>query len=212
MVGIPASRDVESFFMGETEVTWDLFDIWAFRLDQTQEQIDKGIDAESRPSRPYGAPDWGFGHAGYPAIGMTPHAAKSFCKWLSAKTSRKYRLPTEAEWEVAARGGAGSLPEPLREYAWLWDNATDKTHPVRKKKPNAFGLFDTLGNVAEWCILIDGTPALCGGSYGDKKPTVDFETRVKQQPKWNQRDPQMPKSKWWLCDAPFVGFRLVCER
>ncbi|MGI8922910.1 MAG: formylglycine-generating enzyme family protein [Fimbriimonadales bacterium] len=208
MIGVPD----KPFFVGETEVTWDLFDIWAFRLDQTQEQIDKGVDAESRPSRPYGAPDWGFGHAGYAAIGMTPRAAQTFCKWISAKTGRKYRLPAETEWELAARGGTKVLPEPLEEHAWFWENAVDKTHPVGKKKPNGFGLFDTLGNVAEWCIQEDGIFVVSGGSYNDKRAAIDFLSRIKQEPKWNQRDPQMPKSKWWLCDAPFVGFRLVCDR
>ncbi|MBA3725290.1 MAG: SUMF1/EgtB/PvdO family nonheme iron enzyme [Armatimonadetes bacterium] len=212
MIGVPASGDTKSFFIGETEVTWDLFDIWAFRLDQIQEQIDSGVDAESRPSRPYGAPDWGFGHAGYPAIGMTSHAAETFCKWISTKTGRKYRLPTEAEWEVAARAGATALPGPLDKYAWFWDNAMDKTHSVAKKAANAFGLFDTLGNVAEWCIRKNGTAVVAGGSYNDKKSGIDFGVREKQLPKWNQRDPQIPKSRWWLCDAPFVGFRLVCER
>lgn len=205
------SYDVPKLWVSDTEVTWDLYDIWAFRFDLTPEQVAKGVDAESRPSRPYGAPDRGFGHAGYAALAMTPHAIDEFCKWLTAKTGRKYRLPTEAEWEYAARAGMTREPTDLESVAWFWDNADDEAHAVGKKRPNAWGLYDSLGNVAEWAIDADGKPVTCGGSYRDKKANVGFSARARQLPKWNQTDPQNPKSKWWLSDAPFVGFRLVCE-
>jgi formylglycine-generating enzyme required for sulfatase activity len=199
----------KGIWIGETEVTWNLFDIWAFRLDLSDKEVADGVDAESRPSRPYGAADWGFGRSGYPAIGMTHFAAEEFCKWLSKKTGKRYRLPTEEEWEFAARAGVSSEPSDLESVAWYWENSDDKTHPVKSKKPNAWGLYDMLGNVAEWAIDEDGKALVCGGSWKDK--VVGFKVRSRQEPKWNERDPQNPKSKWWLSDAPFVGFRVVCE-
>lgn len=217
---------VKPLWIGKTEVTWDEYDIYAFRLDQTEQQKAQGIDATSRPSRPYGAPDRGFGHHGYPALSMTFHAAEEYCRWLSGKTGKKYRLPTEAEWEYACRTGGGSgtgsaktasnagtggSTDQLSSLAWIWENADDKTHPVGTKRPNAWGLYDMLGNVAEWCQGTDGTPVVRGGSYIDRAARVDCRTSARQTPAWDATDPQNPKSQWWLADAPFVGFRVVRE-
>ncbi|HWP30993.1 MAG TPA: SUMF1/EgtB/PvdO family nonheme iron enzyme [Fimbriimonadales bacterium] len=203
---------IKNIYFSETEITWDVYDIWLYRLDLTAEERAKGIDAESRPSKPYGAPDRGFGHSGYPAISMTYDAAEQFCAWLSKKTNKHYRLPTEFEWEYAARAGEkSSSMSNLLDYAWVWENSMSKTHPVGKKKPNNWGFFDMLGNAAEWAKDVDGKPVLCGGSFLDKQTNIGFSTRAYQTPKWNQTDPQNPKSKWWLSDAPFAGFRIVCQ-
>ena len=118
---------------------------------------------------------FGFGRDGQPAICMTHHAAMEYCRWLSAKTGKVYRLPTEAEWEYACRAGTktayswGNDPEKLDEYAWDVNNA-EKPMPVGKKKPNPWGLYDMHGNVAEWCL--DHYSADTYKTYSTDKPTV----------------------------------------
>lgn len=204
-------RTVKPVWIAETELTWDMYDLYAFRLDLTQEQQAKGVDSETRPSRPYGAPDHGFGHNGYAALGMTDNAARQFCEWLSKKTGKKFRLLTEVEWEYAARAGATSEPTPLEHHAWFWDNAEDVAHPVGKKKPNAWGFHDMLGNVWEWTIGTDAQPVVAGCAYNSKKPDVKFGSRRKFDPKWQEADAHVPKSRWWLSDGPFIGMRVACE-
>ena len=96
----------------------------------------------------------------YPAMCTTHHAASKFCQWLTAQTGHFYRLPTEAEWEYACRAGSttafhfGDEVKQLDDYAWHGYNSEYMYHPVAKKKPNQWGLYDMHGNVAEW--VLDG--------------------------------------------------------
>lgn len=219
MMPIPASADgsIKPFWIGATELTWEAMDIFVYRLDE--EAAPPGVDAVSRPSKPYIPPDRGFGHEGYAAISISFESAQAFCAWLSAHTGRRYRLPTEAEWEHAARCGAprdaalpaGVTPETLGEFAWTRDNADFTPHPVAKKKPSAWGLHDMLGNVQEWTIAPDATGVCKGGSYKTHAKDLSIGARSVQDAAWNASDPQVPKSRWWLSDAPFVGLRLVCD-
>jgi formylglycine-generating enzyme required for sulfatase activity len=93
-----------------------------------------------------------------PVVQVSWSDAMAFCKWLSGRDERPYRLPTEAEWEYACRAGSttrwcmGDDVAQLDEFAWYRDRNETSTHPVGGKKPNAFGLHDMHGNVAEWCF------------------------------------------------------------
>ena len=207
----PVTVAVPTFWIGKTEITWDSYDIFAFRLDVPREGRSK-LDITVRPSRPYGAADRGFGHAGYPAIGMTATAAEAFARWLSEKTGHSYRIATEAEWARAAEAAFGTLPlsqKRLASVAWTAENAEGQTQPVAQKLQDQIGVNDLLGNVGEWVTTADSGYALRGGSFRDLAGRVTPSTSVRQDPTWNQTDPQVPKSRWWLSDAPFTGIRLV---
>jgi len=201
---------VGQFYIGRTEATWDMYDAFTLRIDNRGAST--AADAVARPSQPYGAPDYGWGHAGYPVISVARSAAVAFCEWLSAKTGKKYRLPTEAEWLRAAdlsSGGATLSPERRAALAWSRGNANNTTHPVGSRTPDAHGIYDLFGNAAEWVTTFDDKLVLRGGSFEDAADSVGPRARALQDDSWNARDPQLPRSRWWLSDAPFAGFRIV---
>jgi formylglycine-generating enzyme required for sulfatase activity len=204
---------VGPLFVGRTEVTWDMYDVFALGLD-TPASSRSGPDAIARPSQPYGAPDYGWGHAGFPVISVTRASADAFAKWLSQKTGREYRLPTEAEWVHVATLAAGPDEVAARRDALMWHagNAAGRTHPVASKAADRLGLFDLFGNVAEWVTPAHGSLVTRGGSFRDQAASVGVASRSVQDETWNERDPQLPKSRWWLSDGPFVGFRVVTVR
>jgi formylglycine-generating enzyme required for sulfatase activity len=171
------------FFMSEVEVTWEMY--WEFFYKTMSEgrtppdlvyanNSRPDVDAVSGPTPPFGLPDQGWGSGKRPAITMTHYAAETFCQWLSLVSGKKYRLPTEAEWEYAARGGTetpyffkGSPKDFSNEGFWrkFFDAKTDSisTYVIYRNhndnrseepdavKPNPFGFKNMLGNVMEYC-------------------------------------------------------------
>lgn len=218
---VPGNADgtIKPFYMGVTEVTWEAADAYVYKLDEERGRaLPSGADAVTRPTKPYLPPDRGFGHEGYAAITMSFKNAQEFCVWLSAHSGKKYRLATEAEWEWACTAGGKEMEVPsdaLDGIAWYEANSNETPHPVATKKANGLGLHDMLGNVQEWCVGVDEKGAVVGvtkgGSYRDGAERMNAKHRQVNDRAWNASDPQVPKSKWWLADGPFVGFRVVRE-
>lgn len=202
---------IAPFFLSRTEVPWEVFD--AFVFEETEGEPAEGADALARPTTPYISVDRGFGHEGYPALSMSHRAARAFCAWMSARTGRAYRLPTDLEWQWACRAGGEDCADDARlaAQAWTREDARDTTHPVGSKEPNALGLHDLRGNVAEWVEDASGEAFVMGGSFLDRPRNACCDSRKRPSPLWNASDPQLPKSPWWLADASFVGLRLACD-
>lgn len=217
MVPVPGAAALDSFWMEEHEVTYE-----EYILFQDEALDPRPVpDGITRPSPPYIDFTLGMGKTGgFPANSMSQYAALMYCKWLYKKTGVFYRLPTEAEWEYACRAGAatawpfGDDADSLKVYGWYSGNSGNKYHPVKQLKPNAWGLYDMMGNIAEW-TLDAYTPGfrypiiLKGGSFRDEAQALRSSARLLSDKKWNARDPQIPRSKWWNTDAPFVGFRVI---
>lgn len=208
---------VKPFYLAETETPWEAYDVFlgSGPPSPPYDQTAYAPDAVARPSKSYILPDLGWGHHGYPVINVSFTSADMFCRWLAATTHKKYRLPTEAEWELACREGEGEAwkidKATMEKSSWYAKNSAGTTHPVGKKAPNKFGLYDMLGNVGEWATDPEGKPVLCGASFKDGPEGISPSMQRRWTPKWQETDPQIPKSRWWLADAPFAGFRIVCE-
>ncbi|MDB5062711.1 MAG: hypothetical protein JWP67_2554 [Mucilaginibacter sp.] len=225
---------VDSFWMEEHEVTYEEYIMFQEATKDTHPKPD-GI---TRPSPPYIDFTLGMGKSGgFPANSMSQYAAIMYCKWLYQKTNIFYRLPSEAEWEYACRAGSktaypfGQDESKLDKYAWYVANSGNKYHAVKQLQPNAWGLYDMLGNVAEWTLdqyqadyfgQVQSNPhnpmlqpvskypiTLRGGSFNMDAVALQSAARIPSERKWNARDPQIPKSKWWNTDAPFIGFRII---
>ncbi|HVM46428.1 MAG TPA: formylglycine-generating enzyme family protein, partial [Candidatus Acidoferrum sp.] len=238
---------IEPFWMGQYEITWNEYELFMYPDEEhrmrgtlpTDAAGDKLADVVTHPSKPYVEMSFGMGKDGYPAIAMTQHAANKYCQWLSAKTGQFYRLPTEAEWEYAARAGTtttyffGDDASKLPEYAWFEQNSDFKYQKVGKKKPNPWGLYDIYGNVVEWCLdqydpdyykscsassevtepwnkATKPYPhSVRGGSWDDEATMCRSAARRGSDRSWKQQDPQLPKSIWYFSDAQWIGFRII---
>jgi sulfatase modifying factor 1 len=173
---------VSSFFIAKIEVSWDEF-MTFFKETGAQGKTadaylnvvkEDEVDAISGPTPPWGAPDQGWGKGSMPAITMTYHAAEVYCQWITKITGKTYRLPTEAEWEYAARGNSetpyyfegdpkrfvkqgmrnklfGVDTAGINSYVAYNENSGAQSITPETKMENPFGLVNMLGNVAEFC-------------------------------------------------------------
>ena len=238
--------EIAPFWIGKYEITWDAYEVWGDEIDILRRRIikstasprDEVADAVTRPTEPYTDMSFGMGKGQRPAICMTQHAARMYCRWLCAKTGRYYRLPTEAEWEYACRAGTstayhfGNDATELDAYAWHAANSDEEYHKVGLKKPNPWGLHDMHGNVAEWVLDqhtsnfygshskdIASNPlaiptelfprVVRGGGWDDDAPMLRSAVRDGSTEDWKEQDPQIPQSIWYHTDALGVGFRIV---
>ena len=242
--------EIEPFWMGKFEVTWEEYELYGLSLDKHRRETlhtaagtepsarEKLIDAIARPTAPYSDMTFGFGRRDFPAICMSQLAATGYCRWLSAKTGRFYRLPTEAEWEHACRAGTttaysfGDDPGDLDDYAWYFDNADGQYQKIGKKKPNPWGLHDMHGNVSEWVLdqyvadyykqhesnpvknplAIPKTlfPRVArGGTWDDDPDRLRSAARLASTEAWKEQDPQFPQSIWYHTESYCPGIRVV---
>lgn len=152
-----------------------------------------------------------------PIVGVSWYDAKAYCEWLSEKTGKTYRLPTEAEWEYAAKAGRGELLNEgqFSRHAWFRENAERQPHEVGRKKANAYGLNDMFGNVWEWC------EDTYDASYYEKSPQIQplnrdsTTTKVLRGGDWNSSMKSCAPHNRYSQEADNgnanTGFRVVCE-
>ena len=240
--------EIDPFWMAKYETTWDAYRVWVQDMDELRREL-KHLHRDAlntlaweyqktQPTPPWEDAPFDMGQDGYPAVCMTQFSGKIFCKWLSAKTGRYYRLPTEAEWEYACRAGTttayhfGDDPDELEDYGWFYDNSDEKYQAVGRKKPNPWGLYDMHGNVAEWTLdqfvpgygvedpaktlvnpLVNPTKlyprVVRGGAWDSDPELLRSAARIRSTEDWKKQDPQIPKSIWHHTDATMVGFRII---
>lgn len=193
-------KQVDDFFMARTPVTMAQYQLFC----------------EAKGHEWPGEPTWGF-QADLPMVQVNWEDAQAYCRWLSSLTGHLFRLPTEKEWEYAARGGRKNRRHPyaggkqLDQVAWYGKNSERHPHPVGQKQPNELGIYDLSGQVWEWCQdwyqlelgaidreSVDASPGrtIRGGSWLNHESSCRVDMRGFSDP--NNR-------------SNIIGFRIIAE-
>jgi hypothetical protein len=195
-----AGGGLAPFWIGRHEVTWGEF-----------RRFREGRAASDGITRPTNAmsyiraecPSKESLQDACPVTNVRWHSAMAYGAWLSAHSGRYYRLPTEKEWEFAC--GEGPFD------AWHAGNSGGRARPVGERRPNAFGLFDMMGNVSEYCLEFASTseyaPILKGGAW-DTCPSALHPT-LREEVEPYRSDPNLPQSLWWVSGGFTQGFRIA---
>src|SRR5687767_11345546 len=138
--------------------------VWVDEFEMAACEVTNGDYAlflgDTRHRAPKHWNDAQFRHPEQPVVAVSWHDAAAYCEWLSARTGRRYRLPSEAEWERAALGGRDGVlypwgdtpPHEHEEYLRRWSGEVSGPLPVGQGTPNPYGLYDFGENVHEWCV------------------------------------------------------------
>ncbi len=193
---------VEPMWVAKRETSWKEYMLYMSMYQLFKDLEAKGlrkiddsneVDAVTAPTELYDPTfTFEFGREeNLPAVTMTQYAAKQYTKWLAKLTGHQYRLPSEAEWEYACRGGSetafhfGEDYDQLDDYAWYYDNSDDMPHPVGEKKPNQFGLHDMHGNVME--LVIDNYTEDGYETLAEMEQPVDVKAAIKWPESYDNR-------------------------
>jgi formylglycine-generating enzyme required for sulfatase activity/uncharacterized caspase-like protein len=214
LMGSPASDpDAESDEKPQHQVTLKSFSIGKYSVTQEQYQAVMGNNPSNFKDNPKN-----------PVENVSWNDAQEFCKKLSQLTGKKYRLPTEAEWEYACRAGTqtrfyfGDDAAKLGDYGWYNENSGSKTHPVGQKKPNDWGLYDMSGNVWEWCEdpyhdSYANKPENIKNNGNTAWPSSDISLRVMRGGSWVDDSRNCRSADRYRYNAVsrynVIGFRLV---
>ena len=182
------------------------------------------VQSTGRPSPPFSS-DPNLNHPQQPVVAISWHDATSYCEWLSASTGRKFRLPTEAEWERAARGGReGELypwgdtpPQALPDYAErcaaYWKTGPE---PVGQGAPNGYGLYNMCGNVHEWCSDWYGHDYYSVSPERDPRGPATGQRRASRGGSWRHHIKMSRCAARSSIPPEFqyadYGFRVACEK